>query len=60
MGFEKETQKGGTISSFKEFVLGITNLFHGMIRFTLSISTHDFALSFPKRPYTNEDSIPHL
>ena len=36
-------------------LLGITDLQNGMILFTLSISSHGFALGFPKRPYTNGD-----
>ena len=32
---------------------------NGMILSTLSVSSHGFALGFPKRPHTNRDSIPH-
>ena len=42
------------------FLLGITTLHNGMILSTLSISSHGFALGFPKMPHTNGDSIPHL
>ena len=37
-----------------------TTLHNGMILSTLSISSHGFALGFPKRPRTNGVSIPHL
>ena len=36
-------------------MLVITTLYNGMILSTLSISSHGFALGFPKRPYTNDD-----
>ena len=36
-------------------MLGIMTLHNGMILSTLSISSHVFALGFPKRPHTNGD-----
>jgi len=41
-------------------LLEVTDLHNDMILSTLRISSHGFALGFPKRPYTNGDSIPHL
>ena len=41
-------------------MLGITNLHNDMILSTLSISSRVFAFGFPKRPHTNEDSVPYL
>ena len=41
-------------------MLEITTLHNGIILSTLSISSHGFALGFPKRPHTNGDGIPHL
>ena len=39
-------------------LLGITDLHGGMILSTLRISSHSFALGFPKRPHTNGDVFP--
>ena len=36
-------------------MLGITTLHNCMILSTLRISSHGFALGFPKRPHTNGD-----
>ena len=36
-------------------MLEITTLHNGMILSTLSISSHGFALGFPKRPHINRD-----
>ena len=36
-------------------MLGTTTLHNGMILSTLSISSHGFALSFPKKSHANED-----
>ena len=43
-------------------MLEITNLHNGMILSTLSISSYGFGFGFgfPKRPHTNEDSVPYL
>ena len=37
-------------------ILGITNLYNGMILSTLSMSSRDFVLGFPKIPRTNRDN----
>ena len=62
MGLEKERQEGGHHFIIQR--IWVRNyeslLYPGMILFTLSISTREFALSLPKRPYINEDSISHL
>ena len=39
-------------------MLGTTNLHNSMILRTLSISSHDFTFSFPKRPHTNGHVFP--
>ena len=36
-------------------MLGTTTLHNGMILSSLSISSHGFALGFPKSPHTNGD-----
>ena len=38
-------------------MLGITTLHDSMILSILSISSHGFALGYPKRPHTNEDVL---
>ena len=36
-------------------MLGIMNLHNGMVLSTPTISSHGFALGFPKNPHTNGD-----
>ena len=43
-----------------DYKFSITTLYNGMILFTLSINSYDFALGFPEMPHIKRDSIPHL
>ena len=44
----------------EKLMFEITNLHNGKILSTLSISSHGFTFSFPKRSHTNRDNIPYL
>ena len=48
------------INVTRTVVLEIMTLHDGMLLSTLSISSHGFALGFPKTPHTNEDGIHRL